>query len=112
THRRDILPHKDTPTAAISPLSLHDALPIYVGRSFPRQQQQPHPVVERILLHGQLLSRRECSQKGDDDKSNQAQESSPEGTTLLRSEETRLNSSHVKISYAVFCLKKKKNQNK
>src|SRR5215475_6719445 len=25
-----------------------------------------------------------------------------------RSEETRLNSSHVKISYAVFCLKKKK----
>src|SRR5690606_40110205 len=26
----------------------------------------------------------------------------------LRSESTRLNSSHVKISYAVFCLKKKK----
>src|SRR5690606_42094838 len=26
-----------------------------------------------------------------------------------RSESTRLNSSHVKISYAVFCLKKKKN---
>src|SRR5690606_41513392 len=28
--------------------------------------------------------------------------------TDARSEETRLNSSHVKISYAVFCLKKKK----
>src|SRR5690606_42073918 len=27
-------------------------------------------------------------------------------STLLRSEEPRLNSSHVKISYAVFCLKK------
>src|SRR5690349_23477196 len=27
-----------------------------------------------------------------------------------RSEETRLNSSHVEISYAVFCLKKKKKQ--
>src|SRR5690606_41045614 len=27
-----------------------------------------------------------------------------------RSESTRLNSSHVKISYAVFCLKKKKSQ--
>src|SRR5690349_22198023 len=26
----------------------------------------------------------------------------------LRSEDTRLNSSHVEISYAVFCLKKKK----
>src|SRR5436309_6041711 len=33
-------------------------------------------------------------------------------TTALgtRSEGTRLNSSHVKISYAVFCLKKKKKQ--
>src|SRR5207249_6035992 len=29
----------------------------------------------------------------------------------LRSEETRLNSSHVSISYAVFCLKKKKIKN-
>src|SRR5262245_65806774 len=28
--------------------------------------------------------------------------------TLLRSEEHRLNSSHLGISYAVFCLKKKK----
>src|SRR3712207_6995119 len=27
----------------------------------------------------------------------------------LRSEDTRLNSSHANISYAVFCLKKKKN---
>src|SRR5690242_21511882 len=29
-------------------------------------------------------------------------------TTLARSEEPRLNSSHMSISYAVFCLKKKK----
>src|SRR6201989_3729955 len=29
---------------------------------------------------------------------------------LLRSESTRLNSSHVEISYAVFCLKKKKRE--
>src|SRR5438874_3569371 len=29
-------------------------------------------------------------------------------TNAARSEETRLNSSHVEISYAVFCLKKKK----
>src|SRR6266511_343822 len=29
----------------------------------------------------------------------------------VRSEEPRLNSSHVKISYAVFCLKKKKKNN-
>src|SRR5438309_5353314 len=31
-----------------------------------------------------------------------------EDATRLRSEETRLNSSHSSISYAVFCLKKKK----
>src|SRR5207249_8192698 len=30
--------------------------------------------------------------------------------SVNRSEETRLNSSHVSISYAVFCLKKKKKQ--
>src|SRR5206468_5064014 len=30
-------------------------------------------------------------------------------TTVVRSEEQRLNSSHDQISYAVFCLKKKKN---
>src|SRR5438270_9632034 len=29
---------------------------------------------------------------------------------LVRSESTRLNSSHSQISYAVFCLKKKKNK--
>src|SRR5690606_40861865 len=32
--------------------------------------------------------------------------------TPLDRKSTRLNSSHVKISYAVFCLKKKKNTNK
>src|SRR5438270_5530497 len=32
----------------------------------------------------------------------------PVRSTRLRSEETRLNSSHSQISYAVFCLKKKK----
>src|SRR5690349_22053909 len=32
------------------------------------------------------------------------------GDAPLRSESTRLNSSHVEISYAVFCLKKKKSK--
>src|SRR4051795_13780213 len=31
------------------------------------------------------------------------------GRRIIRSESTRLNSSHTLISYAVFCLKKKKN---
>src|SRR2546426_5163775 len=33
------------------------------------------------------------------------------GAAQLRSEEQRLNSSHLVISYAVFCLKKKKKKN-
>src|SRR5690606_42067846 len=33
------------------------------------------------------------------------------GTAMVDRKSTRLNSSHVKISYAVFCLKKKKKKN-
>src|SRR5690554_7405224 len=35
----------------------------------------------------------------------------PPGTQLTDRKSTRLNSSHVRISYAVFCLKKKKAEN-
>src|SRR5690554_7295187 len=35
-----------------------------------------------------------------------------QGAQLLDRKSTRLNSSHVRISYAVFCLKKKKKKNK
>src|SRR5699024_12015405 len=38
--------------------------------------------------------------------------SSPNKETVLDRKSTRLNSSHVSISYAVFCLKKKINKNR
>src|SRR5215208_5712396 len=69
----------DTPTTEIYTLSLHDALPIFVARAQARERQ----VGVRARRDGQL-------QRDGDRKS------------------TRLNSSHVAISYAVFCLKKKK----
>src|SRR5690349_24850968 len=69
----------DTATTEIYTLSLHDALPIYPAGAG-RALLQAAAVV--IHLHGIL--------EGQDRKS------------------TRLNSSHVEISYAVFCLKKKK----
>src|SRR5436305_15248573 len=69
----------DTATTEIYTLSLHDALPI-----FPSMQ---HPGDAHVLGVG----RRACCDRREDRKS------------------TRLNSSHVRISYAVFCLKKKKN---
>src|SRR5690625_7016365 len=80
-------------TAAIlSTLSLHDALPIYIdrdewpGRLFPKVKQLPQNPV--LLLYGAQLA--QLILQKEDRKS------------------TRLNSSHVAISYAVFCLKKKR----
>ena len=77
----------DTATTEIYTLSLHDALPIS------RSRFSPLPLVlppqgnnSDKLCHALLLSHR----AGIDRKS------------------TRLNSSHANISYAVFCLKKKK----
>src|SRR5437870_10706168 len=82
----------NNPTATeISTLSLHDALPIYVhaacldpvdpveGAS--GRQQLPRNGTERI-------EKSQLDRRGD-------------------RKSTRLNSSHVAISYAVFCLKKK-----
>src|SRR5205085_6299171 len=77
----------DTPTTEIYTLSLHDALPICSGpRAF---EMLALPIAEggappeRTTLDGLLLDRKS----------------------------TRLNSSHSQISYAVFCLKKKKKKN-
>src|SRR3712207_7405509 len=78
----------DTATTEIYTLSLHDALPIFRGPSAvgARPPAAPGPVRRRLLVarpHRRAHPPR-------DRKS------------------TRLNSSHANISYAVFCLKKKK----
>src|SRR5690349_23516182 len=74
----------DTATTEIYTLSLHDALPIWslwcIDWS-PNERSKPRP-------RFQILTRRRCF-------------------TLRDRKSTRLNSSHVEISYAVFCLKKK-----
>src|SRR5690349_22595947 len=82
-----------TATTEIYTLSLHDALPIYVrGLHIYAWQDLYHrcltvswPVFFTALAIGFLLL-----------------------NTFLDRKSTRLNSSHVEISYAVFCLKKKK----
>src|SRR2546430_5778608 len=96
----------DTATTEIYTLSLHDALPILAGqvedvvldvqvRGRARQDDVPIPVGirvgERIVDDIHLVARRAVAMQ--DRKS------------------TRLNSSHSQISYAVFCLKKKKTNN-
>src|SRR5207249_12323625 len=91
----------DPPTTEIYTLSLHDALPIWrvptpnsPATAGGRPKRQPadaflgdeRELEARVHLHGTTTDK------------------------ARRSEDTRLNSSHVSISYAVFCLKKKKKQ--
>src|SRR2546430_10190498 len=74
----------DTATTEIYTLSLHDALPILT----PLGSIKPH--------FSPTLTLRRRSRKNGAEKSYRDRKS------------TRLNSSHSQISYAVFCLKKKK----
>src|SRR5947209_17734235 len=76
----------DTPTTEIYTLSLHDALPIFRGAHADRNvvlEAEPLRAVDGLDGAGRDVA-------SEDRKS------------------TRLNSSHANISYAVFCLKKKK----
>src|SRR5438132_9255723 len=83
----------DTPTPEIYTLFLHDALPIYfVSRS------RRLPVPRSVYYVGAIArcdrwtrAARDLTSRRDRDRKS-----------------TRLNSSHTVISYAVFCLKKKK----
>src|SRR5439155_5667002 len=101
----------DTSTTEIYTLSLHDALPISCSHTtlpvvFDTKSSDPtnklrvgvviyiHPIYIRryfnILRYNRPYSKGPLTDNSSDRKS------------------TRLNSSHVAISYAVFCLKKKK----
>src|SRR5687768_17904529 len=102
SHLSSYFPFTDTAPSEIYTLSLHDALPISGRRldaiscaqgplqpPLPRVQAvgpRPDPVAEHARLH---LARRGVVAYAD-------------------RKSTRLNSSHGYISYAVFCLKKKK----
>src|SRR5207253_10458955 len=102
----------DSLTTFIYTLSLHDALPIFYNRcefknrltedSKMSKEQYNMNNDEKIYKWVEpYVTRQELIQtlvKGLD--------------RALRSEGTRLNSSHVAISYAVFCLKKKKKKRK
>src|SRR5690606_41449188 len=79
---------KSAPTE-IYTLSLHDALPIYVESSG-KDELRGVNVVVAMFAEPDSPAVKAMEENGLDRKS------------------TRLNSSHVKISYAVFCLKKKK----
>src|SRR5690606_39711603 len=93
-------------------LSLHDALPICVRRavrkSVLRAEGRRH-VREVPDLEGGRRVRHGTLRTGEPGVRRQEVRQTPaEGRGDRKS--TRLNSSHVKISYAVFCLKNKKHE--
>src|SRR5947199_3706580 len=99
----------DTATTEIYTLSLHDALPIF------------HRLENRGRVRGVELQRRGSGVGGNrlhvraggrDGGGERFKDRQPEALERRGIEDrksTRLNSSHLGISYAVFCLKKKKN---
>src|SRR3712207_7549572 len=88
----------DTATTEIYTLSLHDALPIYAPSRTRRRAGGPRlrPEPDRRAAPDRRSTRRRA---GGTRQRRPAQ---------LDRKSTRLNSSHANISYAVFCLKKKK----
>src|SRR5258707_2278042 len=78
----------DTATTEIYPLSLHDALPIYLSSA-------THDFATRLAMPFSTA-----------DASNPVSVMTAAAASIDR-KSTRLNSSHANISYAVFCLKKK-----
>src|SRR3712207_7042358 len=90
----------DTATTEIYTLSLHDALPIYA----------PAPDATALLveeLRNQISRLRTDLDAAYARESAERERHAAEVVRLDR-KSTRLNSSHANISYAVFCLKKKK----
>src|SRR5437773_9133616 len=87
----------DTATTAIYTLSLHDALPISFCGSFkPLTLNEAYGFVKLALIMASI-NQFPAEPAGDGVQAGLYQDR----------KSTRLNSSHITISYAVFCLKKK-----
>src|SRR5690606_40525639 len=95
-----------TATTALYTLSLHDALPI-CHCAMPGASSTSAPKLVQLRADAPVTCPACAAAAAADSTGTSAMRT--RAPTFERSESTRLNSSHVKISYAVFCLKKKKN---
>src|SRR3712207_6876880 len=91
----------DTATTEIYTLSLHDALPISVEEGVELPDFPAGPMIGAILGAECASAFEDLYESG---KINQLRDKASHADR----KSTRLNSSHANISYAVFCLKKKK----
>src|SRR3712207_8614899 len=96
----------DTATTEIYTLSLHDALPIYCGAVGAWRQRRGGRGDRRT--RAARVPRRGGRARASKRAGAHALGRVRDGHADRKS--TRLNSSHANISYAVFCLKKKKSQ--
>src|SRR3712207_7339162 len=96
----------DTATTEIYTLSLHDALPILA------EQRVSWSVRPDAVDEHEPDIRGGCDHRPPDVSSRARSAVDVRRTRPSDRKSTRLNSSHANISYAVFCLKKKKKQNK
>src|SRR5690606_42019166 len=96
----------DTATTEIYTLSLHDALPISAVAVAGRGPPRPRRVPDRARVGG--AGGQPAVRRGRRDRQHRQAGRGPARRGGGDRKSTRLNSSHVKISYAVFCLKKKK----
>src|SRR5690606_39337978 len=98
-------------TDAINTLSLHDALPIFQNW---KVEREIHLEITNYKVDFNKELPKNSEEKFDIDFHTEYINYLEQATSLMESlrlkdrKSTRLNSSHVKISYAVFCLKKKK----
>src|SRR5699024_12257275 len=93
----------DTATSLIYTLSLHDALPIFHEKTLKKAKH-----ADKYQKYGELLTANlHLVQRGDKQVTVIDYYDPEQKNITIDRKSTRLNSSHVSISYAVFCLKKK-----
>src|SRR5690242_21532980 len=99
----------DTATTEIYTLSLHDALPILtVGQNIKATYSFADPSTGKLQHQSRSFVISAIMQpSGNSYIDRSVIINLPTGNSLLDRKSTRLNSSHMSISYAVFCLKKK-----
>src|SRR5437868_8211619 len=98
---------RHTYTTHIYTLSLHDALPISIERDLRSQYGAEYRVIGSDSPEGALEVLKQLKVRNDNVALLLADQRMPrmDGVEFLDRKSTRLNSSHVSISYAVFCLK-------